>query len=147
MLKKIVSFVFILAVSFFFISPVQADIVREVASKWDGVAVAADTAWTVVDKNDQSVTQLSSTVNQNSGPPVKHIFQFSCATAVSIYLDITYKGLKITHNFNKGEPIGVNDGVQRGVIIWKGMVYEIKHKGPNSVACGMTDTESFKIEL
>ena len=120
-------------------------VVREVAKKWDSVAVAADTDWFAQDltpsTNDQRLGVAS-----HFDTPVKHTFQFSCPTATVINLQLKYNSVTKVINFNGGEPIGAGDGHQFSVILHSGMSYNLQHKTATQ-ACAVIITESFNVDL
>ena len=120
-------------------------LVREVAKKWDNVAVAVDTDWFAQDLTSSTNAQRSG-VSSNFDAPVKHTFQFSCPTATVINLQLKYNAITKVVNFNGGEAIGSNDGNQFSVILHSGMSYNIQHKTA-AQACTVVITESFNVDL
>lgn len=119
--------------------------VREVAKKWDAVAVAVDTDWFSQDLAP-STNDLRQGVASHFDAPVKHTFQFSCPTATVINLQLKYNAITKVINFNGGEPVGSNDGNQFSVILHSGMNYNIQHK-TGTQACTVVITESFNVDL
>ncbi len=119
--------------------------VREVAKKWDAVAVAPDTDWFAQDLMSSTNAQRSGVVS-NFDAPVKHTFQFSCPTATVINLQLKYNSITEVHNFSGGQEIGVNNGNQYSVILHSGMTYNIQHKTATQ-ACKVVITESFNVDL
>lgn len=119
--------------------------VREVAKKWDAVAVAADTDWFGSDLMSSTNAQRSG-VSAHFDAPVKHTFQFSCPTATVINLQLKYNAITSVHNFNGGAEIGASNGSQYSVILHSGMTYNIQHKTATQ-ACKVVITESFNVDL
>jgi hypothetical protein len=120
-------------------------LVREVAKKWDNVAVAVDTDWFAQDLISSTNAQRSG-VSSHFDAPVKHTFQFSCPTATVINLQLKYNSITEVHNFNGGQEIGINNGQQYSVILHSGMTYNIQHK-TTTQACKVVITESFNVDL
>jgi len=120
-------------------------LVREVAKKWDNVAVAVDTDWFAQDLMSSTNAQRSG-VSSHFDAPVKHTFQFSCPTATAINLQLKYNSITSVHNFNGGNAIGINNGQQYSVILHSGMTYNIQHKTATQ-ACKVVITESFNVDL
>ena len=123
--------------------PWSEALVREVAKKWDNVSVAADAAWTVIDKNGDPVQEIKPSMNATSGSPVYHSFLFSCPTATSLYLELKFNSISKPHNFQEGDQVGADNGSGFLVPIHKGMTYTVHHKGPGSINCSVTITEEF----
>ena len=142
--KKIISILITWVFLFCMLSNAEA-IVREVAKKWDAVAVAVDTDWFAQDLTSSTNAQRSG-VSSNFDAPVKHTFQFSCPTATVINLQLKYNSITKVHNFNGGSEIGVNNGTQFSVILHSGMTYNIQHKTATQ-ACAVVITESFNVDL
>ncbi|MCH8313683.1 MAG: hypothetical protein IID17_11935 [Nitrospinae bacterium] len=143
-MKKFISIIITGIFLFCMLSSAEA-LVREVAKKWDNVAVAVDTDWFAQDLTSSTNAQRSG-VSSNFDAPVKHTFQFSCPTATVINLQLKYNAVTKVVNFNGGEAIGSNDGHQFSVILHSGMSYNIQHK-TSTQACAVVITESFNVDL
>lgn len=143
-MKKILSIMIAGIFLFCLLSNAEA-FVREVAIKWDAVAVAVDTDWFGTDLTPSTNAQRSG-VSSHFDAPVKHTFQFSCPTATVVNLQLKYNAITSVHKFNGGAEIGASNGSQFSVILHSGMTYNIQHK-TGTQACKVVITESFNVDL
>ena len=119
--------------------------VREVAKKWDNVAVAPDTDWFTQDLMPSTSAERAG-VSAHFDAPVQHNFQFSCPEVTVINLQIKYNSITNVFTFNSGNAINAFDGHQFSVILHSGMSYNIQHK-TGTQACAVVITESFNVDL
>jgi len=147
MIKRTVALLFIfLFISIGFAGVSLADgFVREVAKKWDGVAVAPDSNWFAQDLGPSDNSQRHG-IASHFDAPVKHTFEFSCPTATVINLQLKYNAATKVFTFNSGNAIGGANGHQFSVILHSGMTYNIQHK-TGTQACAVVITESFNVDL
>lgn len=144
-MKKII--LILIAVFLLFANQSYADgIVRSIGKKYDNVPVAADTPWTVLLEDGQSVTEIKPSTYL-LGQPVKHIFQFTCAQATVVNVATIFNSISKVHTFDVGQSFGAEHGHQNYVLLTPGMKYTIQHKGPGNIDCTVIIIESFNVDL
>lgn len=120
-------------------------LVREVAKKWDAVAVAPNTDWFAADLAP-STNARRGAVSIHFDSPVKHLFQFSCPVATVINLRLKFNSITKVFTFNAGNAVTALNGYQFSVVLHAGMTYNIQHES-GTQACAVVITESFNVDL